>query len=237
MLGLLWSLLIPFFMLGIYTFVFGYIFTSKWSGASQTGSIGDYAIILFSGLITFQLFGDVVSRSPALVLSSANYVKKIVFPIQILPLVAIGSALFNLVVSLIVLVGFMLVLRHGIPLTILWLPLILVPYCLMVAGISWFLASLGVYVRDVGQILGTIVTAMMFLSPIFYPVSALPQRVQTLVLINPVATPVELARNAIVFGERPHFTILAIYCLASIVVCWLGFVWFQKTKKGFADVM
>lgn len=237
MLGILWSLLIPLFMLAIYTFVFGYIFTSKWSGVSASSSIGDYAIILFSGLITFQVFGEVVSRSPTLIVASPSYVKKIVFPMQILSLVAIGSALFNLFVSLVVLIAFMLVFRHNVPVTVLWLPIILIPYCLMIAGISWFLAALGVYVRDVGQILGTIVTAMMFLSPIFYPISALPQRIQTLVLINPVAAPVELARNAIVFGERPHFLVLATYTVVSIAICWLGFTWFQKTKKGFADVL
>jgi len=238
LLGLAWSLLIPLMMLGIYTFVFGVVFKSRWSGSStQPSSISDYAIILFSGLIVFQLFAEVLNRAPTLVLANGNYVKKVVFPLQVLVPVALGSALFNLFVSVVVLFAFMLIVRYPLPLTILWLPVILLPYCLLILGISWFLASLGVYLRDIGQVLGTVITALMFMSPVFFPVSNLPSWAQHIVMLNPVAVPVSLARDALVFGQRPHFLALAPYTLVSMVVCVLGYLFFQKTRKGFADVL
>jgi lipopolysaccharide transport system permease protein len=236
-LGLLWSLLIPLFLLGIYTFVFGFVFKSRWSAGPQSSSIGDYAIILFSGLIVFQVFAEVVNRALGLILANSNYVKKVVFPLEVLVPVALGSALFNLLVSLVVLLAAMLVTRHPVPLTALWLPIILLPYCLLVLGISWFLASLGVYIRDIGQVLGTVVTALMFLSPVFFPISNLPEWAQRLVMLNPVAVPVSLARDAVVFGLRPHLLVLGPYAAVALVVCALGYLFFQKTRKGFADVI
>ena len=236
-LGLLWSLLIPLFMLGIYTFVFGFVFKSRWAGATADTSIGDYAIILFSGLIVFQLFAEVINRAPGLILANTNFVKRIVFPLEVLVPVALGTALFNLAVSLVVLLAFMLAIRHSVPVTALWLPVILLPFCLMILGLSWFLASVGVYVRDIGQVIGTIVTALMFMSPIFFPLSSLPHWLQPVLLFNPLAVPVELARDALVMGERPHFMTLAPYTAVAAVICWLGYLWFQKTRKGFADVL
>lgn len=236
-LGLLWSLLIPLFMLGIYTFVFGFVFRSRWSASPQDGGVGDYAIILFAGLIVFQLFGDVINRAPGLILANSNYVKKIVFPLDVLVPVALGSALFNLLVSLVVLLAAMLALQHPVPLTALWLPVILVPYCLVILGLSWFLAALGVYLRDIGQVLGTIVTALMFMSPVFFPISSLPEWAQRLVMLNPVAVPVTLARDALVFGVGPGWLPLVTYLVAAILICVLGYLFFQKTRKGFADVL
>jgi lipopolysaccharide transport system permease protein len=236
-LGLVWSLLIPLFMLGIYTFVFGFVFKSRWAGEQQSTSVGEYAVILFSGLIVFQLLAEVVTRAPGLVLANSNYVKKIVFPLEVLVPVSLGSALFHFGVSLVVLFGFMVVMGHPIPLTVLWAPAILVPFCLMILGLSWFLAALGVFVRDIGQVLGTIVTALMFLSPIFFPLSALPVWLQPMVLFNPIAGPVNLMRDALVFGVGPDFETLGSYAVASIGVCGLGYLFFQKTRKGFADVL
>jgi len=224
-------------MLGIYTFVFGFVFQSRWSSGPRQGGVGDYAIILFAGLIVFQLFGEVINRAPGLILSNTNYVKKIVFPLEVLVPVALGSALFNLLVSFVVLLCAMLATRHPIPLSLLWLPVILLPYCLMILGLSWFLSALGVYLRDIGQVLGTIVTALMFLSPVFFPVSNLPAWVQTLVMLNPVAVPVTLARDALIFGEPPHLFTFAPYALVSTIVCALGYLFFQKTRRGFADVL
>lgn len=237
LLGFAWSLLIPLLMLGIYTFVFGLVFKSRWSGTAETSSISDYAIILFSGLIVFQLFAEVLNRAPSLILSNGNYVKKVVFPLQVLVPVALGSALFNLLVSVVVLFAFMLIMHYPLPLTIFWLPVILLPYCLLILGVSWFLAALGVYLRDIGQVLGTIITAIMFLSPVFFPVSNLPSWAQKVVMLNPVAVPVSLARDALVFGLRPHFLALAPYALVSVIICALGYLFFQKTRRGFADVL
>ena len=166
-LGLLWSLITPLFLLCLYTFVFGSVFQSKWDGARQNPSQIDYALILFAGLIVFQIFSEVITKSPTLILSNVNYVKKVVFPLELLSVVAVGSALFHGFVSLGILLCFMLAAYGSIPLSALWLPLIWAPYCTLIIGFSWFLASFGVYYRDINQFLASLVTAVMFLSPIF----------------------------------------------------------------------
>lgn len=236
-LGMVWSLLTPLFMLGVYTFVFGQVFKARWAGANPDASMGEFAVTLFAGLIIFQLFAEVVTRAPGLILANQNYVKKIVFPLELLVPVALGGALFHAGVSLLVLIVFMLPIHGGVPWTALLLPLVLVPYCLSILGLSWFLASLGTYVRDIGQVLGTLVTALMFLSPIFFPLSALPEWIQPWLMLNPVALPVEEARNLLIFGKLPDFTALAIYAMVSLLVAVLGYQFFQKTRKGFADVL
>ena len=185
----------------------------------------------------FQLFSEVVLRAPTLVLANANYVKKVVFPLQILPVVSLGSALFHAGVSLVVLLGFMLAVYGAIPLTALLLPIVIAPYCLMILGIAWFLAALGVYYRDINQILGTLVTALMFLSPIFFPLSALPEWIRGWIGLNPVSLPVEQTRALLIFGAMPDLLGLAAYTAAALAVAALGYAWFQKTRKGFADVL
>jgi lipopolysaccharide transport system permease protein len=237
LLGIFWSLLTPLFMLAVYTFVFGAVFKARWAGAGAETPPGEFAIILFAGLLVFQLFAEVVTRAPSLILANANYVKKVVFPLEILPPVALGSALCHAGVSLVVLFGFMLAVYGSIPLAALWLPAILAPYCLLILGLAWFLASLGVYYRDVNQFLGTVVTALMFLSPIFFPLSALPEWLRPWVALNPIAFPVEATRAILIFGEMPDAAVLAIYTFIGLLAASLGYVWFQKTRRGFADVL
>ncbi len=236
-LGILWSLLTPLFMLGVYALVFGGVFQARWEGASSDASMAEFAVILFAGLIVFQIFGDVINRAPGLILANQNYVTKIVFPLEILVPVALGSALFQAGVSFIVLLMFILFIFGSIPLTAFLLPLPLIPFCLIILGLSWFLASLGTYLRDIGQILGTIVTAMMFLSPIFFPLSRLPGWIQPWVLLNPIALPVEQVRNVVVFGKGLDWQALGIYFVVSLIIAYSGYWFFQKTKKGFADVL
>jgi lipopolysaccharide transport system permease protein len=239
-LGILWSLLTPLFLLAVYTFVFGAVFKARWQspgGGDADASIADFAVILFAGLIVFQLLAEVVNRSPTLVLSNANYVKKVVFPLELLPVVAVGSALFHAAVSIAVLVVFNVVLSGHIPATTLLLPLVLAPYVAFILGLAWFFAALGVFVRDIGQVLGPLVTALMFLSPIFYSSSALPDWVAPWLTLNPVTLPVEQTRDVLIFGRLPDFGALARYSLVAIAVCWLGYTWFEKTKRGFADVL
>lgn len=236
-LGVLWSLLTPLFMLAVYTFVFGAVFKARWAGARADASMGEFAVTLFVGLIVFQLFAEVINRAPGLILGNRNYVKKIVFPLEVLVPVALGSALFHAAVSLLVLLVFVLAVHGGIPWTALLLPLVIAPFCLVILGLSWFLASLGTYVRDIGQVLGTLVTALMFLSPIFFPLSALPDWIQPWVVLNPVALPVEDARNLLIFGQPPDFAALAAYSVVALIVAALGYLFFQKTRKGFADVL
>lgn len=244
-LGILWSMLSPLFMLATYTFVFGTVFRARWaapaeqgaSGANTAHSTSEFAIILFAGLIVFQLFAEVVTRAPTLIVANTNYVKKVIFPLEILPIVALGSALFHTAVSLLVLFACMLVVFEAIPLTALLAPLVLAPFCVMILGVSWFLASLGVYYRDINQFLGTFVTALLFLSPIFYPISALPDWVRAWVVWNPIALPVEQIRNMLIFGQGPDLPGLLLYTLAAFAMAGLGYAWFRKTRKGFADVL
>lgn len=233
--GLLWSFFNPVFMLTIYTFVFSVVFKAKWNAGSESKT--EFAIILFAGLIVFNLFAETVSRSPSLILSNVNYVKKVVFPLEILPVVSIVASAFHSLVSIGVLLLFKLIINHQLEFTILLLPLVLAPLLIFTLGLSWFLASLGVYLRDVSQTIGLITSALMFVSPIFFPLSALPGHFQQIVLLNPLTFIIEQGREVLIFGRLPNWGGLGIYCLASLAVAVLGLSWFQKTRKGFADVL
>jgi len=235
MLGLLWSFLNPVLMLCVYTFVFSVVFQARWSDGSDSKT--EFALVLFSGLIVFNLFAECINRAPGLILSNVNYVKKVVFPLEILPVIALGSALFHMLVSLGVwLIAYCILI--GIPhLTLLLVPFILLPLLLLILGLSWGLASLGVYLRDTSQITGILTTVLMFLSPIFYPVSALPEKFRAVLQLNPLAPIIEQTRNVLIQGTAPCMTSLLSSILGSALFAWLGFVWFQKTRKGFADVL
>ncbi|MXS84803.1 ABC transporter permease [Nitrosomonas sp. HPC101] len=234
-LGLLWSFFVPLFMLTVYTFVFSVVFKARWG--TGEGSKTEFALILFAGLMMFELFAECINRAPALILSNQNYVKKVIFPLEILPFVSLLSSLFRWGVSLIVWLLAYLIF-FGIPhLTIIYLPLIVLPFCLFVMGLSWALASLGVFLRDISQFIGVLTTALMFLSPIFYPATVLPEAYRHLFYLNPLTPVVEQTRAVLYFGQPPEFIMLAIYWIATFGIAWLGFVWFQKTRKGFADVL
>lgn len=239
-LGLIWSLLTPLFMLAVYTFVFGYVLKARWTipgGTEGKHSTAEFAVILFAGLVVFQLFAEVVGGASGLVLQRANYVKKVVFPLQILPVVSTGAALFHTGVSTVVLFVFVLFGFGQIPGTALLAPAVIAPLGVMVLGLAWFLAAVGVYFRDIGNIVPPLLTALMFLSPIFFPRTALPEWLQPYLSINPLAIPVEAFRAVTVFGEQPDWTALAVYLLVAVAIAWLGFQFFQKTRKGFADVL
>lgn len=239
-LGMLWSFLSPLFMLTIFTFVFGVVFQSRWTvpGAqAREPSLAEFSILIFTGLTVFQFFAEVVNRAPSLILANANYVKKIVFPLELLPVVAVGNALFHAAISFGLILVFVRLQLGAVPATAWLLPMVLAPLVLMTLGLAWLLASLGTYVRDVGQLTGSVVTALMFLSGVFFPLSALPGWIRGWVALSPVAIPMEAMRGILVFGVAPEWTGLALYSLVSIVVAWLGYQFFQRTRKGFADVV
>lgn len=233
--GMLWSFFNPIFMLIIYTFVFSVIFNARWSGGGESKT--EFALVLFAGLIVFNLFAECINRAPSLILSNANYVKKVVFPLEILPFVVLLSALFHAVISFLVWWLAYLILFGAPPITTLYLPLIWVPFLFFVMGLAWMLASLGVYLRDVGQIIGIFTTVLMFLSPIFYPLSSLPEAYRYFLYFNPLTLVIEQTRAILYFGEQPDFVTLGGYWMISVFVAWLGFAWFQKTRKGFPDVL
>lgn len=233
--GILWSFFNPLLMLAVYTFVFSVVFNARWNVASDSKT--EFALVLFAGLLVYNLFAECVTRAPALILVNVNYVKKVVFPLEILPWVILGSALFHGAISLSVwLLAYLLL--FGIPqATVVYFPLIVVPFALLIMGVSWMLASLGVFLRDVSQIIGVVTTVFMFLSPIFYPASALPSDYQALIFVNPLTPIIEQTRDVLFWGKSPDFLLLGLYFSMSSVIAWLGFAWFQKTRKGFADVL
>ena len=234
-LGIFWSFFNPVFMLAVYTFVFSVVFKARWNGSSDSKT--EFALILFAGLIVFNLFAECINRAPGLILANTNYVKKVVFPLEILPWVSLGSALFHTLISLGVwLIAYAVLFGLPHP-TVLLVPVILAPLLLLIIGITWSLASLGVYLRDVSQVIGVVTTILMFLSPIFYPVTALPEAYRPFLYLNPLTSVIEQARDVLFWGKIPDATGLAIYTVGAIFVAWLGFIWFQKTRKGFADVL
>lgn len=237
--GLLWSFLNPLFMLAVYTFFFAVVFKSRWGAAPSGGEESKtlFAVLLFVGMIVHGLFAEVLNRAPSLILGNVNYVKKVVFPLEILPVISMGSALFHSVVSLVVLLLVFVAFNHFLHWTVVFLPFIFLPLIILTLGLAWMLASLGVFVRDVGQTIGLAMTVMMFLSPVFYPITALPERLRPWMLANPLTFIIEQARAVLIWGQMPNWTGLLVYTAVSTVVAWLGFAWFQKTRKGFADVL
>lgn len=234
-LGLVWSFVNPILLLAVYTFVFSEVFKARWSGG--VGSKTEFAVVLFSGLMIFNLFAECFNRAPGLVLSNANYVKKVVFPLEILPVVDLGSALFHLMVSTVVWFLFFVLCMGLPPMTALLLPVAILPLLMLALGMGWFLASLGVYLRDIAQFTGIVTTVLMFMSPVFYPITELPKGYQYMMLLNPLTPVIEQAREILIWGHMPDWILLGGYTAAMCLVAWLGFAWFQKTRKGFADVL
>lgn len=236
LLGWGWSLLNPLLMLGVYTFVFSTVFKARWPDLEQAGSLG-FAINLFTGLIVFNLFSECVGKAPTLVLSQPSYVTKVVFPLDVLSAVAVGAAGFHACTSLLVLAAFELVATGGIPLTSLWLPMVWIPLGLGCLALCWLLSALGVFLRDLPQLVSVALSILMFLSAIFYPISALPERWQPLLLANPLVLVIEQTRRVLVRGESPSLIYLLIGIPAGLLSCELCFRLFQKARRGFADVI
>ena len=232
--GLAWSFFNPVFMLVVYTFVFSMIFKSRWGGDDSKTL---FAVVLFVGMIVLGLFSEVLNRAPSLILSNVNYVKKVVFPIEILPVIAMGAALFHSIISLGVLLVAFILFNGYLHWTVIFTPLVLLPLVIVTLGISWMLAALGVFLRDVGQTIGIITTVLMFLSPVFYPVTAVPEKFRPFIMANPLTFIIEQAREVLIWGHTPNWIGLGVYTMAATVVAWAGYALFQKTRKGFADVL
>jgi lipopolysaccharide transport system permease protein len=234
-LGLLWSFLSPLMMLFVYTFVFSVVFRARWNQAGE--STVEFALVLFAGLMVFNVFAESINRAPGLMLANVSYVRKMVFPLEILPLVSMASTLFHFAVSFIVwLVFYMIQFGPPRPMMLL-LPLVLLPVVLLSLGGMWLLASLGVYIRDASQAVGIATSALLFVSPIFYPLSALTQPYLSILRWNPLVPAIEYARDVLIWDRMPDPAGLLVYLAATALVAWLGFAWFQKTRKGFADVV
>ena len=235
-LGLAWSFFNPLLMLSIYTFVFSTVFKARWDINTQNNQ-AEFALVLFVGLIIHSLLAEVISRAPMQILSNANYVKKVVFPIEILSVVNVATALFHSVISFAVLL-LALMFFSGIPTsTALLTPLTVLPIVPLLLGLSWIFSSLGVYIRDISQFTGLAITALMFLAPIFYPITVLPDKFQTSMLFNPITVPIMETRKVLMFDAHPDWNAIAFYWLSSLLICCIGWWWFQRTRKGFSDVI
>ena len=235
--GLLWSFLNPVLMLGVYTFVFSVVFKNRWGTDSAGQSRTLFALQLFTGMIVHGFFAEVVNRAPLLILANVNYVKRVVFPLEILPVVSLGGALFHSFVSLGVLVLAFWLFNGYVHWTAIFLLLVFLPLVIMCMAFGWVLASLGVFVRDIGQTTGLFTTVMLFLSPVFYPVASLPERMRFWMSLNPLTFIIEQARAVLIAGQLPDFTGLAFYTVGAIAAAWAGYAWFQLTRRGFADVL
>lgn len=237
LLGVGWAVIHPLLLLGVYTFVFSVVFKARFNGRGVEETTISFAVLLYSGLILHALLADVLNRSTSIILQHCNYVKKVVFPLAILPVMVVSSTVIMFVIQSAILLVAMVAMGHAVPLTALLFPLVVLPLVLLSLGLSWFTAAIGVYVRDLAQIMGLVVTLLLFLSPIFYSVSALPEPYQKFIYFNPLTSIIENARAVLLYGELPDWEVLGIYTACSLVVCRVGYWWFYRTRKGFNDVL
>ena len=233
-LGVTWTFLTPLLMLGVYTFVFRDVFQSRWVGSNEGGI--DFALRLYAGLVVFSFFSECISRAPTLIVEQPNLVKKVVFPLELLSWISVCSALVHLGISASILVVAALATDY-VHASAWLLPLVWLPLFPLVLGLSWFLSALGVYVRDISPLIGLVVSFMMFMSPVFYPLSALPDPWGSWMALNPLATIIEGTRQVLLDGHLPEPEPLLAQFAAALVIAVLGHWWFSLTRRGFADVL
>ena len=233
--GLLWALLSPFLMLVVYSMAFGFVFKSKWPHVVPGHA--SFALILYIGLIVHGFFAECIIRAPQIVSGNPNFVKRLIFPLEVLPWTIVLSALFHALINLFVFVVLYAVLVGVPPWTVLLFPLVLLPLVILAIGISWILASLGVYIRDISQVTSVITTAMLFLSSAIVPVDAIPESYRIVFKANPLTFIIDQAREVTLWGEPPNWAGLLTYVVVATFVMYAGYMWFRATRAGFADVL
>lgn len=236
LMGLAWSFFHPLLMLTVYTFVFSVVFKARWGGI-EGDSKAQFASVMFIGMILHGLLAEGINNAPGLILSNANYVKRVVFPLEVLPWVILGSALFHFAISLTILLAAQALFNGGLHATTVWLPIVVLPLLPVIMGCAWLLAATGVFIRDVAQITGIVTMVLMFMAPVFYPLTALPEQYRKWIYLNPLTFIIEQAREVIFFGRQPSFSGLVIYSVFGLLFAGAGFWWFQKARRGFADVL
>ncbi|MRN42348.1 MULTISPECIES: ABC transporter permease [unclassified Brucella] len=234
-LGVAWAVLNPLMMLALYSFVFVFVFKMRWGAGPDTK--GNFVILLFTGLVVHGFFAEFITRAPLLIATNASYVKKVVFPVELLPLVPLLGAVINFVVGMLLVALLLFYLQGSVPLTIILLPVVIAPYTLLVLGFSYFLSATGVFVRDLTHVVGILSTVAMFASPVLFPIENVPEGYRSFLYANPLTVIVEQLRGVSILGVLPDWTTLGLYSVAAIVVFFLGFSWFQAARKGFADVL
>ena len=236
MLGLVWSFVQPLMMLCVYTFVFSVVLKARW-GMDTGDSKGAFAIIMFCGMALYNIFAECIAGSCGVILVNPNLVKKGIFPLDVLPLAQTFSTFILSTVWFFLLFLGVIFIYGKLSFTMLLLPLVLIPLFLFTQGVSYFVASLGVYVRDTSYVVQVILQILFFMTPIFYPISVVPKQYRWPLEANPLTILIEQARNVFLYGKLPDWNFLGIAFLISVIVLQLGFVWFTRTKKGFADVL
>lgn len=234
MLGKLWIVVYPMMMLGVYTFVFGGVFGSRWAGS---GDLTDFVPMLYCGLIVHAIFAETVSKAPFLIVHNPNYVKKVVFPLELLPVSSMLVALFNAAISFALLLLIVLALKHSLHWTLVLLPLVLLPLVLFAIGCAWLVAALGVFFRDIEQFIGILMSMLLFLSPVFYSAESAPRLAQHLLMLNPLTLPIEDVRRVVMLGHIPSWESWLLTLLIATVVALMGLNVFEKTRPAFADVI
>ena len=234
-LGVLWSLISPFLLLMIYTFAFGTVMGGRWPESHAANT--HFSVVLFAGLIPYFVLSECMVRAPDLVVGNPAFVKRVVFPLEILPIPMLLSALFHCLMNTLVFIVLRLVLDGAFDWTIVALPLVILPLAVFALGLSWFLASLAVYVRDIQQFIGMASMALLFLSSVMIPTSAVPERYRAVFLLNPVSFIADQAREVMIWGHFPDWHGLLLYGLGALVFMYAGYAWFELTKRGFADVL
>jgi lipopolysaccharide transport system permease protein len=232
--GTVWAFLNPLLMLSLYTVVFGIFLHARWA---NTANSLQFSVVLFAGLIVFNFFSECLNRAPMLICGHVNYVKKVAFPLELLSWMTVGTSLFHAGISLVAWAIFFAFVYGTVHWTLIFIPLIFAPLIFMAVGTSWIISSLGVYIRDIGQVIGVLTSVIMFLCPIFYAVESLPKPFQVALLVNPLTVIIQQTRRILVDGAMPDFRTLAMYTAASIVFAWLSLAWFQRARDGFADVL
>ncbi|HEY0100260.1 MAG TPA: ABC transporter permease [Pyrinomonadaceae bacterium] len=233
-LGVLWAMLTPAVMISIYTFIFAGIFGARFG---ERGTAWDYALYLFCALLPWTAFQDSLQVSSNVIVAHANLVKRVVFPLEALPVAQVMAALTTQMLGTIVLLLATLIIQRELHLTLLWLPVVVLPQLVLMLGAAWLVASLGVFLRDTGQVVSLLVVAWMFLTPIIYPEQIVPVRYQGFINANPFTPLVRNYRRIILEGVAPDWRGLAYFTLFALVVFILGYWWFAKTRKNFADVI
>lgn len=234
-LGILWSFLVPVLMLAIYVFVFSFVFKARWGG--EIGNKFEFGLFVYAGLVVHSLFSECMSKAPLLILGNPNFVKKILFPLEILPIVSMGGVLIHSALNITVLLIAQFIINGSLQWTVIFLPVVIFPLVILTLGVSWFLASFGTFMRDVSQLVGLMVIVLLFMSPIFYPASVLPEDIRPFLFLNPLTFIIEQVRDVVLVGNTPAWLRLGIYSIISLGIGWFGFLMFQKTRKGFSDVI
>lgn len=236
MLGAIWSVLVPLVMLGLYTAIFSTIFNARWGGEPVVNK-ADYAVILFIGLIVYGIFADTISRAPSVILNNPGFVKKVVFPLEVLPAVNLLSALYSAGMECVALLLFLSFSSFGFHPEALLFPVVLIPFLAMVYGLALIFASLGVFIRDFDQFAGLLARVMMYILPVLYPASIFPEPWRSMMEANPLAVFVEQMRGLVIFGQMPNWPGLGVASIWAAGTLLIGAFWFHKTRKGFADVI